>query len=108
MIDARIRAGRCTWLSPGPRIVRHVHIDLIFRTIGSFCVRFRWLVLAVWVAGAIAAATLLPALSSVTQSNNTKFLPPSAPSEHAATLAAPFGTANLVPVPVSPRVPDPR
>ena len=51
-------------------------------------------------AGAIAAAALLPALSSVTQSNNTKFLPASAPSEHAATLAAPFGTANLVPIPV--------
>ena len=51
-------------------------------------------------AGAIAAATLLPALSSVTQNNNTKFLPASAPSEHAATLAAPFGTANLVPIPV--------
>src|SRR6478752_4333692 len=86
--------------SPGPSIVRHVHIDTIFRAIGSFCVRFRWLVLAAWVAGAIAAATLLPALSSVTQSNNTKFLPASAPSEHAATLAAPFGTANLVPIPV--------
>ena len=52
-----------------------MHIDTIFRAIGSFCVRFRWLVLAAWVAGAIAAATLLPALSSVTQSNNTKFLP---------------------------------
>jgi RND superfamily putative drug exporter len=77
-----------------------VHIDVIFRAIGSFCVRFRWLVLAVWVAGAIAAVTLLPALSSVTQGNNTKFLPPSAPSEHAATLAAPFGTAGLLPVPV--------
>ena len=61
-----------------------MHIDTIFRAIGSFCVRFRWLVLAAWVAGAIAAATLLPALSSVTQSNNTKFLPASAPSEHAA------------------------
>jgi len=77
-----------------------VHIDTIFRGIGSFCVRFRWLVLAIWVAGAIAAATLLPALSSVTQSNNTKFLPDSAPSQHAANLAAPFGTAGLLPIPV--------
>ena len=77
-----------------------MNIDTIFRAIGSFCVRFRWLVLAAWVAGAIAAATLLPALSSVTQGNNAKFLPASAPSEHAATLAAPFGTANLVPIPV--------
>jgi putative drug exporter of the RND superfamily len=77
-----------------------VHIDAIFRAIGSFCVRFRWLVLAVWVAGAIAAVALLPSLSSVTQSNNTKFLPASAPSEQAAVLAAPFGTAQLQPVPV--------
>ena len=80
-------------------------IDAIFRGIGSFCLRFRWLVLAVWVAGAIAAASLLPALSSVTQSNNSKFLPASAPSEHAATLAAPFGTANLVRSRWSPRAP---
>jgi RND superfamily putative drug exporter len=36
----------------------------------------------------------------VTQSNNAKFLPASAPSEHAAVLAAPFGTAGLQPVPV--------
>ena len=42
----------------------------------------------------------LPSLSSVTQGNNTKFLPASAPSMHAATLAEPFGTSNLQPVPV--------
>jgi RND superfamily putative drug exporter len=77
-----------------------VHIDTIFRGIGAFAVRFRWLVLAVWVVGAIAATTLLPSLNSVTQNNNTKFLPASAPSSHAAQLAAPFGTAALVPIPV--------
>jgi putative drug exporter of the RND superfamily len=77
-----------------------VRIDIIFRAIGSFCVRFRWLVTLAWVAGAIAAVTLLPALSSVTQGNNAKFLPDSAPSQHAATLAAPFGTAGLLPIPV--------
>jgi len=77
-----------------------VRIDTIFRGIGSLSVRFRWLALLVWVAGAIAAMSLLPALSSVTQSNNTKFLPASAPSSHAAELAAPFGTSGLVPVTV--------
>jgi len=87
-------------MSYRPRILRRVRIDTVFRAIGSFSVRFRWLVLAVWVAGAIAAITLLPSLSSVTQGNNTKFLPASAPSEHAALLAAPFGTANLLPIPV--------
>ncbi len=82
------------------RILARVHIDAIFRAIGSFAVRFRWLVLAAWVVGAIAAMSLLPSLSSVTQNNNTKFLPASAPSSHAADLAAPFGTAALVPIPV--------
>ena len=76
-----------------------MHIDAIFGAIGRFAVRFRWLVLLVWIAGAIGAATQLPALSSVTQSNNSKFLPASAPSQHAIDLSAPFGTANLHPDP---------
>ena len=57
-----------------------MHIDTIFRAIGSFAVRFRWLVLLAWVVGAIAAVSALPSLNSVTQNNNTKFLPASAPS----------------------------
>ncbi len=73
---------------------------MIFRAIGSFAVRLRWLVVLAWIVGAFAAATQLPSLSSVTQSDNSKFLPASAPSEHALELAAPFGTANLFPVPV--------
>ena len=77
-----------------------MHFDSIFRGIGAFSVRFRWLMLIVWVAGAFAAATMLPSLNSVTQNNNSKFLPASAPSEHAVQLAAPFGIAGLVPIPV--------
>ena len=77
-----------------------MHIDTIFRTIGSLAVKFRWLVLIAWVAGAFAAASLLPSLNSVTQNNNTKFLPASAPSSHAQALAAPFGTAALIPIPL--------
>jgi putative drug exporter of the RND superfamily len=77
-----------------------MHIDAIFGAIGRFAVRFRWLVILVWIAGAIAAISQLPSLSNVTQSNNIKFLPASAPSEQAAVLAAPFGTAGLQPVEV--------
>jgi putative drug exporter of the RND superfamily len=77
-----------------------MHIDAVFSAIGRFAVRFRWLVLLLWIVGAVGAVTQLPALSSVTQNNNSKFLPASAPSEHAVELAAPFGTANLIPVPV--------
>ena len=77
-----------------------MHVDTVFGAIGRITVRFRWLVVLVWVVAAFGAVRLLPALSSVTQNNNTKFLPASAPSTHAATLAAPFGTANVVGIPV--------
>src|ERR1017187_9218874 len=86
---AGVRGGADTLgrgFSAGPqrawRILPRVHIDAIFRAIGSFAVRFRWLVVLAWVAGAIAAVSLLPSLSSVTQNNNTKLLPASAPREH--------------------------
>jgi RND superfamily putative drug exporter len=92
-----LRASRTTSV---PRPSGTTRADAVFGVIGRFAVRFRWTVALIWIVGAIAAATQLPALSSVTQSNNTKFLPASAPSMHAATLAAPFGTAGLQPVPV--------
>jgi len=75
-----------------------VHIDRIFRGIGSFSVRFRWFVLVAWLVAAVAVGHYLPSLASVTQGNNANFLPASAPSEHAAKLAAPFGGTNVVPV----------
>ncbi|HEV2452141.1 MAG TPA: MMPL family transporter [Streptosporangiaceae bacterium] len=77
-----------------------MRIDAVFGAIGRFAVRFRWLILVAWVAGAFVAVGVLPSMSSVIQNNNTKFLPSSAPSMHAATLAAPFGIANLQPIPV--------
>jgi RND superfamily putative drug exporter len=77
-----------------------MNVDAIFSALGSFSVRFRWSVLVAWVIAAFAAATFLPSLSSVTQSDNTKFLPADAPVEKATALAAPFGTSNLLPVPL--------
>src|ERR1035438_7406917 len=44
--------------------------------------------------------TLLPSLSSVTQSDNTSFLPASAPSQQAAQLASPLQVASLTAVTV--------
>jgi len=77
-----------------------MRVDAIYGAIGRFSVQFRWVVLLVWIAGAIAAATQLPSLSSVTQGNNQAFLPANSPSSQAATLAKPFGTANQQPVPI--------
>jgi RND superfamily putative drug exporter len=66
----------------------------LFAAIGRFDVRFRWLIVAVWIGGVIAGVRLLPSLSDVTQSNTVQFLPPSSPSVQAARLAAPFQTRN--------------
>jgi len=71
-----------------------------FAAAGRFAVRFRWLVVLAWVAGAAAAMVLLPSLSAVTQSDTTSFLPPSAPSEQAAQLASPLQGASLTAVTV--------
>jgi len=78
-----------------------VHVDDIFRAIGSFAVKFRWVVVAIWVVAAVAIPKALPSLASVTQGNNSAFLPANAPSEHATTLAAPLGISlSVTPVPV--------
>ncbi|HEX9034293.1 MAG TPA: MMPL family transporter [Streptosporangiaceae bacterium] len=77
-----------------------MNVDAFFGALGRFSVRFRWLMTIAWIAAAVLASVLLPSLSSVTQSDNTKFLPANAPVEKAATLAKPFGTANLLPIPL--------
>jgi len=78
-----------------------VRVDNIFRAIGSFAVRFRWVVLVIWVVAAVAIPRALPSLASVTQGNNSAFLPANAPSEKATTLAAPLGISlSVTPVPV--------
>jgi putative drug exporter of the RND superfamily len=77
-----------------------VRIHAIFGGIGAFAVKFRWVVIAAWVIAVILVPKFLPSLNSVTQGNNSAFLPASAPSEQAAQLAAPFGATNLVPVQV--------
>ena len=77
-----------------------MRVHAIFGGIGSFAVKFRWLVILVWVVAAVAVPRALPSLSSVTQGNNANFLPASAPSEHALQLAAPLGASTLTPVPV--------
>ena len=83
-----------------------MHVDDIFRAIGSFAVKFRWVVLAIWVVAAVAIPKALPSLASVTQGNNSAFLPANAPSEHATTLAAPLGISlSVTPVPVVAAVP---
>jgi RND superfamily putative drug exporter len=66
----------------------------MFAALARFDVRFRWLIVAVWIAGVIAGVRLLPSLSGVTQSSNAQFLSPSSPSVQAGKLATPFQGTN--------------
>jgi putative drug exporter of the RND superfamily len=76
-------------------------VHRVFGGIGAFSVRFRWLVILAWLVAAVAVPKFLPSLASVTQANNSQFLPASAPSQHAADLAAPLGiNSSETPVPV--------
>ena len=75
-------------------------VGTFFAGTGRLAVRFRWAIVLAWAAGAAAAMALLPSLSSVTQSDNTSFLPASAPSEQAARLASPLQRAALTAVTV--------
>lgn len=73
-----------------------------FEALAGFAIRFRWLIVTVWIVSVVAGVRLLPSLSSVTQSNNAQFLSSSSPSVQAARLATPFqgrnpsGTAIIV------------
>jgi RND superfamily putative drug exporter len=62
----------------------------MFEALARFAVRFRWFIVAAWVAGVVAAVVGLPSLSSVVQSANSQFLSADAPSRRAAELAVPF------------------
>ncbi len=81
-------------------------VGTFFAAAGRLSVRFRWVIVLAWVAGAAAAMVLLPSLSSVTQSDSTSFLPASAPSQQAARLASPLQGATLTAVTVVAARPD--
>ena len=66
----------------------------MFETIARLSIKFRWLVLAVWIVAPLLAARSLPSLASVTSTNNAQFLSASSPSQRAAALAAPFQGKN--------------
>ena len=73
----------------------------VFGAIGRFTIRFRWLILIVWILGAVLIVKGLPSLSSVTQSDNSSFLPASAPSEKAIKLGASLGeNSKSEPIPL--------
>ena len=71
-----------------------------FAATGRFAVRFRWAIVAAWVAATVLATLVFPSLTSVAKQNNTDLLPAGSPSLHAARLATPFLGPDQTPVSV--------
>jgi len=72
-----------------------------FEGLGRVVVRFRWLVVLIWIVGTVVAVHSLPTLASQVDNNNGAFLPASAPSNQAAVLAQPLigpQTRSQVPI----------
>ncbi|MBV9837692.1 MAG: MMPL family transporter [Solirubrobacterales bacterium] len=65
-----------------------------FLTIGRLSVKYRWLVVAVWIVAVAVIPQALPSLSSAVKNENTAFLPSNTPVVKASALAAPFQRQN--------------
>jgi putative drug exporter of the RND superfamily len=64
--------------------------DRLYTALAGVVVRFRWLVVAVWIAAVVITSAAFPSLSSEINNDNSQFLPSSTPSSQAASLAAPI------------------
>src|SRR5260221_2665927 len=70
-------------------------MDPGFQGLGCLAVRYRYLVVAGWVAITIGSVFAFPSLASLTTDTTlTNFLPATAPSAQAARLASPFQNAR--------------
>ncbi len=70
-------------------------MERAFARLGRTVVRFRYVIVAAWLLVTVLTVKELPSLSSISNNNNSAFLPSTVPSMKAARLAAPFqrGTA---------------
>jgi RND superfamily putative drug exporter len=71
-------------------------VNRFFEALGRTVVRYRYLVVLLWIVLAVVSSKALPSASSEVNNDNTRFLPASAPSSKAAELAVPVegGTSN--------------
>ncbi|MGH9028447.1 MAG: MMPL family transporter [Acidimicrobiales bacterium] len=68
----------------------------LFSGLGRGVVRYRYLVVALWIVAILVSSRALPSLGSEVNNNNSQFLPASAPSTKALDLSAPLGAATNV------------
>ena len=62
----------------------------VFAVIGRLSVRFRYLMVVLWIVGTLVAVALGPSISQQVKTDTSSFLPKSSPSIKAAALAEPF------------------
>ena len=62
--------------------------------VARFSIRFRYAIIGGWLVAAALCVTLLPSLASAINTDNSSFLPASAPSQQAMDLAEPFQPAG--------------
>jgi len=72
-----------------------------YRGLGRATVKYRWVILLVWILAAVAVVRGLPTLASQVNNQNTAFLPANSPDVRAADLAQPLlGKESSEPVDV--------
>jgi RND superfamily putative drug exporter len=67
----------------------------LYSGVGRFDVRFRYLIVVVWLVVTVVCVRTLPGLGSVAKDTESGFLPANSPSMHAAQLLNPFENSNL-------------
>ena len=89
--------GRATHTNTArPRDPAGVPADhALFAALGRAVIRFRYLIVVVWLVAAVLFVKFLPSLSSASNSNTNAFLPANAPSARAAQLASLFQSGSL-------------
>jgi putative drug exporter of the RND superfamily len=69
---------------------RFLALDRFFSGLGRSVVRFRFLVVLLWIVAAVVSIKALPSMSSEVNNDNSQFLSSSAPSSKAGALAIPL------------------
>src|SRR5881628_2659730 len=71
-------------------------MQLIFKTLAAFSVRFQWLIIVVWVAAVPVLNHYLPSITDVSKLETTSFLPSNSPTQKALALNETFQGKNTV------------
>jgi putative drug exporter of the RND superfamily len=71
-------------------VTRAISVNAAYEALGRFVVRFRWAIVAFWIAAAVLTSAALPSIGSEVNDNNSAFLKSSEPSIKAANLASPI------------------